>query len=225
MILAASLAAVILHHFLEALFAALRKFSIVSTMQFCQSMLFAAISLALLWFWRSDAESVVVGYGAACLVSAVVDARLEGQGAGGGSRAGRGRRRIASSGRRWCGSRFGFGSRTCLCHLFAVVDRYMLVHWSGLENADALALVGHYHASRIVPLLFLSRGRFADGRRHAVLEPRLGSWRAAARVGPAESHLQVGVACDVRRRRVRAAGVAAVVPRTRSTADTTRAWR
>ena len=40
--------------------------------------------------------------------------------------------------------------------LFAVVDRYMLVHWSGLESTEALALVGHYHASRIVPILFLS---------------------------------------------------------------------
>ena len=38
LLLAVSLVAVILHHFLEALFAALRKFRIVSTMHFCQSM-------------------------------------------------------------------------------------------------------------------------------------------------------------------------------------------
>jgi O-antigen/teichoic acid export membrane protein len=43
-----------------------------------------------------------------------------------------------------------------LCHLFAILDRYMLVHYSGLDNATALAQVGNYHASRIVPLLFLS---------------------------------------------------------------------
>ncbi|HVT30348.1 MAG TPA: oligosaccharide flippase family protein, partial [Lacipirellulaceae bacterium] len=36
-LVALSLVAVILHHFLEALFAALRKYSIVSTMHFCQS--------------------------------------------------------------------------------------------------------------------------------------------------------------------------------------------
>ena len=70
-LLAVSLVAVILHHFLEALFAALRKFSIVSTMHFCQSMLFAAISLGLLWWWRFAAESIVIGYGMACLVSVV----------------------------------------------------------------------------------------------------------------------------------------------------------
>ena len=34
------------------------------------------------------------------------------------------------------------------CHLFGVVDRYMLVHYSGLDNTAALALVGHYHGSR-----------------------------------------------------------------------------
>jgi O-antigen/teichoic acid export membrane protein len=42
------------------------------------------------------------------------------------------------------------------CHLFGVVDRYMLVHWSGLDDAAALALVGNYHASRVIPILFLS---------------------------------------------------------------------
>src|SRR5262245_27406193 len=41
LLLAGSLVFVILHHFLEALFAALRKFRIVSTMHFCQSLFFA----------------------------------------------------------------------------------------------------------------------------------------------------------------------------------------
>src|SRR5690606_9376035 len=43
-----------------------------------------------------------------------------------------------------------------LCHMFAVVDRYMIVHFSGMEHATALAQVGHYHSSRILPLLFVS---------------------------------------------------------------------
>ena len=71
MLMAGSLVAVILHHFLEALFAALRKFRIVSTMQFCQSICFAVISLSLLWWWRLSAESIIIGYGAACFISAV----------------------------------------------------------------------------------------------------------------------------------------------------------
>jgi O-antigen/teichoic acid export membrane protein len=65
-----------------------------------------------------------------------------------------------------------------LCHLFAVVDRYMLVHWSGLDNAAALALVGHYHASRIVPLLFLCIADLLGG----VVMPYLShDWESGAR--------------------------------------------
>jgi O-antigen/teichoic acid export membrane protein len=65
-----------------------------------------------------------------------------------------------------------------LCHLFGVVDRYMLVHWSGLDNAEALALVGHYHASRIVPLLFLCVADLLGG----IVLPYLShDWESGAR--------------------------------------------
>jgi PST family polysaccharide transporter len=46
-----------------------------------------------------------------------------------------------------------------LSHLFAVVDRTMIIHCSGLDPEVALEQVGHYHSSRIVPLLLVS---FAD---------------------------------------------------------------
>ena len=154
-LLALSLAAVILHHFLEALFAALRKFSIVSTMHFCQSIIFALLSLTLLWCWRSAAESIVVGYGIACLVSAVGTLIWKGRALA---------EEAAPDGgvahREFWPPLVRFAAWVwvinLLYHLFAVVDRYMLVHWSGLDNAAALALVGHYHASRIIPFLFLS---------------------------------------------------------------------
>jgi PST family polysaccharide transporter len=176
-ILSASLAAVILHHFLEALFAGLRKFTIVSTMHFCQSMMFAAISLALLWFWRFDAESVVIGYGAACLVSAVIALLWKG-----GALAEEVPHDGGVAHREFWPPLVRFAVwiwvTNFLCHLFAVVDRYMLVHWSGLENVDALALVGHYHASRIVPLLFLSVADLLAG----VVMPYLShDWEAGAR--------------------------------------------
>jgi O-antigen/teichoic acid export membrane protein len=177
MLLAASLAAVILHHFLEALFAALRKFSIVSTMQFCQSLAFAAVSIALLWCWKMAAESIVVGYGAACILSVVIALVWKGR---------------ALMGEMVLDDRVPHREfwpplvrfalwvwlTNFLCHLFAVVDRYMLVHWSGLENAEALALVGHYHASRIIPLLFLCVADLLAG----VVMPYLShDWEAGAR--------------------------------------------
>jgi O-antigen/teichoic acid export membrane protein len=177
MLLAASLAAIILHHFLESLFAALRKFSIVSTMQFCQSMAFAAFSLGLLWWWRMAAESVVIGYGAACLLSAVVTLVWKGRALAEEVTPDEG---VAH--REFWPPLVRFAVwvwvTNLLCHLFAVVDRYMLVHWSGLENAEALALVGHYHASRIIPLLFLCVADLLAG----VVMPYLShDWEAGAR--------------------------------------------
>ena len=222
-LLAVSLVAVILHHFLEALFAALRKFSIVSTMHFCQSMLFAAISLGLLWWWRFAAESIVIGYGMACLLSAV------------GTLAWKGRalaEEAAPDGgvahREFWPPLVRFAVwvwlTNLLCHLFGVVDRYMLVHWSGLDNAAALALVGQYHASRIVPLLFLSVADLLAGIVHAVSEPRLGSRRRRARFRPAESGAQDDVAGDAWPAASSCCGPRRCCSMSRSKAVTTRAW-
>jgi O-antigen/teichoic acid export membrane protein len=155
MLMAGSLVAVILHHFLEALFAALRKFRIVSMMQFCQSMLFALVSLSLLWWWRLSAESIIIGYGAACFVSAVGALVLTGRSIAG----------VAAPGPELAHREFWpplvrfaiwIWFTNLLCNLFAVVDRYMLVHWSGLDAEAALTQVGYYHSSRVVPLLLIS---------------------------------------------------------------------
>lgn len=153
-LLAASLSAVIIHHFLEALFSAFRKFSIVSTMHFCQSISFAAISLVLAWSWRPAAESIIIGYGAACLLSVI------------GVLIWRGRALLAEvppdtgipSHEFGPVIRFAFWVWliNLFCHLFGIVDRYMLLHYGGLDNDAALGLLGDYHASRVIPILFLS---------------------------------------------------------------------
>ncbi len=176
-ILALSLVAVILHHYLEAVFAALRKYTIVSTMHFCQSLSFAVISLTLLWFWRFSAVSIVIGYGMACLVSAVGILLLKG-------------RAVAEEAVHvepiahrefWPPLlRFAFWVWVInlFCHLFGIVDRYMLVHCSGLDSTAALALVGQYHASRIIPVLFLS---VADLLAGAVMPYLSHDWELGAR--------------------------------------------
>lgn len=155
MMMAGSLVFVILHHFLEALFAALRKFRIVSMMQFCQSICFAVISLSLLWWWQLTAESIVIGYGAACFISAVGALVLTG----------RSLAEVASPGPAVAHREFWpplvrfavwVWFTNLLCNLFAVVDRYMLVHWSGMTPDEALTQVGYYHSSRVVPLLLIS---------------------------------------------------------------------
>lgn len=155
MLMAGSLVAVITHHFLEALFAALRKFRIVSMMQFCQSICFALISLSLLWWWQLSAESIVIGYGAACFISAVGALALTGRSIAD----------VASPGPAVAHREFWpplvrfaiwVWFTNLLCNLFAVVDRYMLVHWSGMTPEEALTQVGYYHSSRVVPLLLIS---------------------------------------------------------------------
>lgn len=162
MLMAGSLVAVILHHFLEALFAALRKFRIVSMMQFCQSMLFAIISLSLMWWWRLSAESIVIGYGAACFFSAVGTLVITGKSVA----------EVAAPGPNVAHREFWpplvrfavwIWFTNLLCNMFAVVDRYMLVHWSGLDAETALAEVGNYHASRVVPLLLISMADMLAG--------------------------------------------------------------
>jgi O-antigen/teichoic acid export membrane protein len=43
-----------------------------------------------------------------------------------------------------------------LSNLFAIADRYMIIHFSGLTAAAALEQVGNYHSARLVPMLLFS---------------------------------------------------------------------
>ena len=109
-----------------------------------------------------------------------------------------------------------------LCHLFAVVDRYMLVHWSGLENAEASPLSATITPAASCRCCFC-RWPICWRRRDAVLEPRLGSRCSTARVRSFDPGSKSRVARDVCRRR----GCAVVSPllfRWRSTDATAKAW-
>ena len=146
---------VILHHFLEAVFAGLRVFRVVSCMQFAQSMLFATISLSLLVWYQRDAWSIVAGYGAACLISSLgvlIWARCLGR---------EPQADVADTPHSdfWPPLlRFAVWVwvANLLSNLFAVIDRYMIVHYSGLPAEESLALVGNYHTSMLLPALLVS---------------------------------------------------------------------
>lgn len=43
-----------------------------------------------------------------------------------------------------------------LGNVFSIADRYVLVHYSGLDAASSLTMVGEYHGSRIVPMLLVN---------------------------------------------------------------------
>jgi polysaccharide transporter, PST family len=154
---AACLAAVILHHTLTSLFTAMRLFRVVTIMNFLQSILFAALTLALLTRHVS-VLSIVGGYGFACLIASIWAIWWVWPGITARQDTPTHIPHLAFWSRLLRFALFVWATNL-LSHLFAVVDRAMIIHLSGLDPDIALEQVGHYHSSRIVPLLLVS---FAD---------------------------------------------------------------
>ncbi|MEM1305117.1 MAG: lipopolysaccharide biosynthesis protein, partial [Planctomycetota bacterium] len=161
-LVAGCLAVIILHHFLEAVFAGLRLFRVVSAMHFCQSMAFAAIALTLIMKWRADASSIVAGYAAACglsvtgvLVWSMLRVRQVTDAA------------AAPRHREFWPVLLRFAVwvwvSNLLANVFSTVDRYMILHYGGFDSATALEMVGNYHASVIVPVLLVSVANLLTG--------------------------------------------------------------
>jgi O-antigen/teichoic acid export membrane protein len=170
------LAAVILHHTLTSLLTALRLFRIVTAMNFAQSLLFATVALTLL-LTNASVASIVTGYGAACLVASAGAILWVWPGIRALDRPDAHLPQIEFWPRLL---RFAFfvWVTNLLAHLFAVVDRYMIVHFSGMSSAEALDQVGYYHSSRIVPLLLIS---FADLLSGLVMPHLSSDWEAGRR--------------------------------------------
>jgi len=155
LLMAFSLAAVILQHFLESLLAALRMFRAVSLVQFCQSFGFATIGLTLVLLWRADARSIVVAYGSACLVASVaallwIRSALRSVHDTGPAPA------AVAFWRQLLRFSIWVWIVNLLANLFVIVDRYMIIHYSHLTSSQAITEVGQYHSSRIVPVLLVS---------------------------------------------------------------------
>ncbi len=184
----ACLATVILHHFLEAIFAGLRSFRIVSAMHFVQSMGFAVFSLLLLVWWQATAASLVVGYAAACWVSITgvsvwAFLRLERTPDAGGT---------LGHGDFWPPlMRFAIWIwvTNLLTNVFTVVDRYMILHCGVFTNEMAIEQVGNYHTSTIVPILLVSVATLLVG----ALTPHLSHDWEAGRRDLVSSRLNLGL--------------------------------
>lgn len=154
-LMAGCLATVIFHHFLEAIFAGLRLFRVVSAMHFCQSMIFAVAALSLASLWQASAAAIILGYAAGCLVSSMgvcLWAALRGE-------------RIETDAGQLSHREFwpplvrfaiGVWIANLLSNLFGIIDRYMILHFGGFASSDALEQVGNYHTSCIVPVLLVS---------------------------------------------------------------------
>ena len=151
---AGTLVAVIAFNYLVTLFTALRRFRVVSAMQFLNTVLFAVIAVALLLAFEPRGLSVIIAFGAASLITAVYAGvrllpmlrEMPGD-----------QQSLAHSTlwRKLLPFAFWWWMMNWISNVFEIVDRFMIVHYSGLSDAAALDLVGQYHSARILPVLFI----------------------------------------------------------------------
>ena len=158
---AGCLAAVIVHNAVGELFAALRMFRVATVLQFAHALAFAALGIALLHGWSLTASSVLAAYGGACALCALGATMLLRK----VWRALPRRETPLAQSTLW-GKLVPFAAWTWLANwltnLFVITDRYMILHTSGLPPEEALALVGQYHSSRVLPVMLVSvAGLFA----------------------------------------------------------------
>jgi O-antigen/teichoic acid export membrane protein len=154
-VLSLVLATVIAHNTCTSLFTALRMYRVVSILQFINTMSFAAVSLGLLYYWRTDAMSVVAAYGISCLITAVLSALWLSGGWKGIPVNPMIRLPYSAMWAKLLPFAVWVWITNWLANTFDVADRYMIVHYSGLSAPEALMQVGQYHSSRVVPVLLV----------------------------------------------------------------------
>ncbi len=155
LLMAGCLLLVIAYMFMTELFTALRLYRRSSVLQFCNSLLFATLSVVLLLGWRATAASMLVAYAGACLAATLLalywlrdvwlDVPEPSQ---------------AAPHKAFWAKVIPFALwiwvSNWLTNLFEVVDRYMLLHFSNFSPIVAMEQVGHYHSARVVPVLLVS---------------------------------------------------------------------
>lgn len=178
-LLAGGLSLWMIHTLLTSVFNALRMTREVALLQFCHSLAFAALGCSLLTASGPTAESVVWAFGGACLAAVMLGCCWLGRAwpalheapATSSSESTTKAPRIVSFA-------FWVWTTNVLANLFGVTDRWMLVRFSGLTEADALAAIGQYHSARLAPLLFFGIAEMLAG----LITPHLAhDWEAGRR--------------------------------------------
>lgn len=157
---AMALPALIAFGFVVELLTAMRLFRVVSGLQLLKATSFVVLAVALFALWRAGLESVIVGHAIGSLLAVavacywIVGAKRETEDEV--SRAQESSDRASTMWAKLMPFAVGIWLANMLTHLFEIIDRYMIIHFSGMPSEVALEQVGHYHSSRIVPLLFVS---------------------------------------------------------------------
>ncbi len=177
LLMAAALTFVIAFNYLVCVFTSLRNMKVVSLIELGNSVFFGVLGIGLLCGGQTTGGAMVVAYGVSCLLCVAGSA--------------------AWLARSWRGfaqepARMPQGElwsrllplaawillNNMLWNLFDVVDRYMIVHLLPGTPAEALAEVGNYRSSRVLPLLLSSITVMISG---ALLPHLSHDWEAGRR--------------------------------------------
>ncbi len=153
--LAASLLGMVALNYFIDLFAALRNVRLMAGLHLLHSLGFAAFGIGLLVAWQCTALSVVIAYGASLALAA----------GGGAWWLARNWRAIPGDAappphRELWSKLLPFAGwlwlSSMMANLFAIADRYMIIHYAPGTSSQVLAQVGEYHSSRLLPVLLIS---------------------------------------------------------------------
>jgi PST family polysaccharide transporter len=150
--LAVGLAIVLLNNFLLEYFAALRLFRAVSILHFANGIGFVVFSLGAVLITGPDARNLIVAFATSYAV-AVAALGLYGTFVWRGLARDSARLDRRTFWPKLLTAGLGLWIYNCLANVMDTVDRYMIVHFSGLDETAALAAVGNYHSARVVPVL------------------------------------------------------------------------
>lgn len=154
-LLAGTLVSVIAFNYCVEMLTGLRSARALAVVQLVNGVAFAGISLALLGSWECSSAAVIAAYGLACLGSVGVAATVLRR----AWLAAPESAEVLSRRALWA-KLLPFAAwvwlTSMLANLFELADRYLLLHFAGLSPQQALAEVGNYHSSRVVPLLLVS---------------------------------------------------------------------
>lgn len=183
-VLAIALLSVVIFNTLQELLIGLKQATAVSQMQLVSSLSFSVAGVGALWF-GGGFQSIIAVY-AATMALGLWPGLLR-------------LRRFREMLRPTDPLEAGFFRRRVLpfaaavwltdllMNAFELVDRYMLLHLSGEGGREAAAAVGQFHATRLLPVLFLSLAGVLAGM---LLPYWSGDWEAGRRRAAVESFLR-----------------------------------
>lgn len=174
-IVACGLAAVVAYNYLAELLTALRRVRLSSVGHFINAVVFAALSIALLAWWKADGMAIVVAYAGACLVlvaAALVWLAISWRHLAADTSS----VSAAEMWRKLAPFAVWVWTTNLLYNSFEVVLRYMVLHYGNLP--DPQSLIGQYHTAQVIPALMISVAMLAAG----IILPHLTrQWEAGER--------------------------------------------